>query len=112
LYLLKNYFLSVGTFDISTELFLSLLSFHPKLSLSSSHFLFVLSALSSLFALSVVGSSVVRLAGVGLGLRRGLGSSVVGLSVGFSVEARNGVAWTCRRGGGSSMVGFSVVVNG
>jgi hypothetical protein len=59
----------VGTSDISTELFLSLLSFHPKLSLSSSHFLFVLSALSSLFALSVFGSSVVGLAGVGLVLR-------------------------------------------
>jgi hypothetical protein len=61
LYLLKNYFLSVGPFDISTESFLSLLSFHPKFSLSPSHFL---SALSSLFALSVVG-----LAGVGLVLR-------------------------------------------
>jgi hypothetical protein len=64
LYLLKNYFLSVGPFDISTESFLSLLSFHPKFSLSPSHFLSVLSALSSLFALSVVG-----LAGVGLVLR-------------------------------------------
>ena len=63
--------------DISSELFLSLLSFHPKLSLSSSHFLSVLSALSSLFALSVVG-----------------------LSVDFSIEARNGVAWACRRGVG------------
>ena len=67
----------MGTSDISTELFLSLLSFHPKLSLSSSHFLSVLSALSSLFALSVVG-----------------------LSVGFSVKARNGVAWACQRGVG------------
>jgi hypothetical protein len=54
LYLLKNQFLLVGTTDytdISSEFFLSLLSFHPKLSLSSSHFL---SALSSLFALSMV----------------------------------------------------------
>ena len=80
MYLLKNQFLSKGTTnstDISSELFLSLLSFHSKLSLSSSHFLSVLSALSSLFALSVVG-----------------------LSVGFSVEAQNGVAWACRRGVG------------
>ena len=60
----------MGTFDISTELFLSLLSFHPKLSLSSSHFLSVISALSSFFALLVVGSLVVGLAGVGLVLRR------------------------------------------
>jgi hypothetical protein len=88
LYLLKNYFLSVGPFDISTESFLSLLSFHPKFSLSPSHFLSVLSALSSFFALSVVG-----VAGVGLVLRW------LGLPA---------WAWACRRGGGSSVVGFSV----
>ena len=58
----------------------SLLSFHPKLSLSSSHFLSVLSALSSLFALSVVGSSVVGLPDLGVVVvNGGGGSSVVGL---------------------------------
>ncbi len=91
MYLLKNYFLSVGPFDISTESFLSLLSFHPKFSLS---FSFPLCSLCSLFSLCsfggwvcrrglgssvVVGSSVVGVAGVGLVLRWWLVDSVGGL---------------------------------
>ena len=59
------------TTDISSEFF-SLSSHFFQKFISSSHLLSLFSALSPLFALSVVGSSVVGLAGVGLVLR-GLG---------------------------------------
>jgi hypothetical protein len=88
LYLLKNYFLSVGAFDISTESFLSLLSFHPKLSLSPSHF--PLCSLCSLFSLCSFGGWFFG----GWACRRGLGSSVVGLAA---------VPDPCRSGGHPSV---------